>query len=136
MDVGQELIFIEAFVQAQRRERARFELGSAKRRGAFLSRLCHQYADLLDPRYLIPIAPSGASPEAIVALLRGRGAGRSCYAISTIDALDGQVVDLAEGLRRAVGHGLPSILLADPGRLGYFEAEQEQGPPPRFLLVR
>jgi hypothetical protein len=31
---------------------------------------------------------------------------------------------------------MPSIVSCIPGKLAYFEAEQENGPPPRFILKR
>jgi hypothetical protein len=56
--------------------------------------------------------------------------------ISTIAELDGQQVRLAEALEKVVGFGLPSIVICLPGILGYFEAEQENGQPPRYMLER
>ncbi len=55
MDADQEVRFIQAFVRRERRERAQFELLSQKKRGAFLNRLCHTYADIFDARYLTPV---------------------------------------------------------------------------------
>ncbi len=50
-----EEVFVTTFVQKRRRERAIFELESESRRGAFLNRLCHSFADIFDERYLQPI---------------------------------------------------------------------------------
>lgn len=131
-----ETRFIQAFVRRERRERARFELGSPAKRGAFLSRLCHTYHDVLDMRYLAPLADPVAAHSAILRALVERRAPRTCYVISSAAAVDGQELPLADALERVVGFGLPSIVICIPGTLGYFEAEQEYGPPPRYWLER
>src|SRR5262249_41786921 len=127
---------IQAFVQRERRERAQFELLSPKRRAAFLNRLCHTYPDILDTRYLKPMPASNSDYRAIVRHLTDKHAPATCYVISTRAELDGQGVGLAEALEKVVGFGLPSIVICVPGKLGYFEAEQEVGPPPRYVLER
>jgi hypothetical protein len=136
MDTQQELHFIQAFVRRERRERAQFELLSHKKRGAFLNRLCHAYADVLDTRYLKPLSAPNSDYRAIVQTLRARQAPELCYVISSIRELDGQSVQLTTALERIVGFGLPSIVVCIPERLAYFEAEQEGGAPPRYLLER
>jgi hypothetical protein len=62
--------------------------------------------------------------------------GDTCHVISCNDALDGKRVPLRDAVRATLGYGLPSILICVPDSLAYFEAEQEQGPPPRYLLVK
>lgn len=47
-----EETFINTFVQKACRERALFELGSEKKRGRFLNKLCHGYSGIFDNRYL------------------------------------------------------------------------------------
>ena len=39
-------------------------------------------------------------------------------------------------LEKAVRYGMSSIVSCIPGELAYFEAAQEYGPPPRFILKR
>jgi hypothetical protein len=136
MDRDQEAGFIQAFVRRERRERAQFELFSPKKRGAFLNRLCHTYQDILDTRYLKPIPEPNSDYRAILRHLTHRHAPETCYVIATIAELDGQHVRLSDALEKVVGVGLPSIVICLPGTLGYFEAEQENGPPPRYVLER
>ncbi len=136
MDRDQEVGFIQAFVRRERRERAQFELLSPKKRGAFLNRLCHTYQDILDTRYLKPAPEPNSDYRALLRHLTQRHAPETCYVISTIAELDGQQVRLAEALEKVVGFGLPSIVICLPGILGYFEAEQENGQPPRYMLER
>jgi len=130
-----EEAFVNNFVQKSRRERASFELGSASRRGRFLNRLCHDFASVLDARYLQPL--SGA--EDTVSLrkrLEELGAKKTCHVISCNDAVDGREAPLGDAIRAVMGYGLPSVLICAADSLAYFEAEQEKGPPPRFLLVK
>lgn len=136
MDQQQELAFIQSFVRRERRERARLELLTPKRRFTFLNRLCHTYPDILDMRCCTPVPPAENSCPGILALLRRAGAPADCYAISYEEAIDGRWLPLAEALQAVVGLGLPSVLICRERHLAYFEAEQEQGPPPRFLLQR
>lgn len=136
MDQQQELAFIEHFVRRERRERARLELLTPRRRSTFLNRLCHSYADILDMRHCTPVPAAQNDRSGVLALLRRGGAPADCYAISHDDAIDGRWLLLAEALQAAVGLGLPSVLICRAGRLAYFEAEQAQGPPPRLLLQR
>jgi hypothetical protein len=136
LELHQELLFIQSFVARERRERAQFELLSRKKRGAFLSRLCHTYDSILDMRYLKPIPMPNSDHENILNYLKHKHAPETCYVISTIKDIDGQYIPLTDALKRAVGFGLPSILICIPGKLGYFEAEQGISSPPRYYLER
>lgn len=128
--------FVRAFVQRTRRERARFELGSAQRRSAFLNRLCHRYVDVLEPRYLAPLADALEDPHRLLAHLRQHGALREVSVISMHDLYDGRTMSLSEALDALFFYPFPSILVCIPDALCYFQAEQETGSPLRFLLQR
>jgi hypothetical protein len=130
-----EEAFVNAFVQKDRRERALFELGSESKRGRFLNRLCHDYAGVFDTRYLRPI-PEAADGGSVLKLLRKSGAAGTCHVISCNEAVDGKPLPLEDAIRATVGFGLPSVLICAPDSLAYFEAEQEKGAPPSFLLVK
>lgn len=130
-----EQAFVSNFVQKPRRQRATFELGSQSRRGRFLNRLCHDFTGVFDARYLQPLrdVEDGVS---LRKLLEKLGAGKTCHVISCNDAVDGKQLLLEDAIRAVVGYGLPSVLICAPDRLAYFEAEQEKGAPPRYLLVK
>ncbi len=130
-----EELFVNAFVQKARRERVLFELGSGSKRGRFLNRLCHDFAGVFDARYLRP-APEAGGGAMVLRLLRASGAAGVCHVISCDEAVDGKQLPLGEAVRATVGFGLPSVLVCAPASLAYFEAEQEKGAPPRFLLVK
>jgi hypothetical protein len=124
------------FVQKNRRERALFELASGSKRGRFIDRLCHDYAGVFDPRYLRPLPDLGHNPSGLLRRLKALGAGGTCHVISFNDEVDGKDITLEDAIRATLGLGLPSILICDPASLAYFEAEQVQGPPPKYLLSR
>jgi hypothetical protein len=123
--------FVRAFVIKERRERTLFELASKKKRDNFFSKLCHNFDKILDERFMAAVQVP-VFDEALL-LLKSHGAPSHCYVMS-FGELDGQKLLLFDALREAVGMGMPSIVICIPGRLAYFEAEQEYGPPPRFLL--
>jgi len=130
-----EETFVTNFIQKSRRERSLFELGSESRRGKFLNRLCHDFAAVLDSRYLQPLH-GAVDAFSLLKLLQKNGAQQDGYLISSNDAVDGRHLPLQEAINAVVGFGLPSVLICVPDSLAYFEAEQVQGAPPRFLLVR
>lgn len=132
--LAHEEAFVNAFVEKDRRERLHFEL--RKRRGDFLRRFNHGALALLSPRFVTVIKPPNSFPPDILKLLKDKGAPNTCYSISTRGELDGRFMPLTEALDLAVGWGMPSIVSCRPGELVYLEAEQEVGPPDRYLLHR
>jgi hypothetical protein len=130
-----EEAFVNTFVQKSRRERANLELGSESRRGRFLNRLCHDFAGIFEARYLQPLVEpqDGVS---LLKMLEKLGTKKSCYVISCNEAVDGKQIPLVDAIHAVMGYGLPSIIICAPKSLAYFEAEQEKGPPPRYLLIK
>jgi len=64
-------------------------------------------------------------------LLKSKGAGQTCWAISEDSNLDGQELQLESALESVVGSGMGTILSCIPGKLAYFEGEDES-----LLLTR
>ncbi|WP_312475720.1 hypothetical protein [Neobacillus sp.] len=85
---------------------------------------------------MIEIPKPNSTSEEIAEILKRYGAGESCYSISSNETIDGKNLPLLTALEQAVGYGMPSIVLCIPGTLAYFEAEQDYGPPTRFLLKK
>ncbi|MBV9926061.1 MAG: hypothetical protein JOZ96_13670 [Acidobacteria bacterium] len=131
-----EAAFVNAFVWKNKRERALFELDSAAKRWRFLNRICHDYVGVFDERFMQPFPDLGHNPEGVVGHLRQLGAGKTCQVISSNDDVDGKHVALEEAVAATLGFGFPSVLICAPESLAFFEAEQVQGPPPRFLLLK
>ena len=129
-----EKIFIDSFVLKNRRERSLFELGSQNKRGSFFNKLCHRYNDLIDSKKTTKIPEPNSDSSVILKLLINQGAEKDCYIMSSFNEIDGLSLPLKEALDKCVGRGVPSIIICNPSKLAYFEAEQEIGPPPRLLL--
>jgi hypothetical protein len=130
-----ETIFVTNFVQKSRRERTVFELSSVARRGKFLNRLCHNFANIFDARYVQPILER-IDEINLRQRLEKQGAKKTAHVVSCNDSVDGKLLSLEEAIKAVLGYGLPSIIICAPDSLAYFEGEQEKGSPPRFLLVK
>ncbi|MGM0924767.1 MAG: hypothetical protein ACQEWW_26890 [Bacillota bacterium] len=131
-----EEIIVKSFFNKRIQQRVLFELFSAKRRMDAMNRLNHNYLTTLLKEFMIEIPKPNSDPEEIEKLLKKQGAGNDCYAMSWNDSIDGKHMSLTSALEVAVGEGFPSIISCILGKLAYFEAEQDYGPPPRFILKR
>jgi hypothetical protein len=67
----------------------------------------------------------------ILELLRMKGAGPTCWVISEDSDLDAREMDLHEALKKTIGRGMGTILSCVPGKLAYFEDEED-----RYILQR
>lgn len=121
---------VTSFIESSRRERLLGFLSNHKKRRKFTSELAHRKSRFLDTRYLKSIPPSLQNPAGIYDLLRKLGAPERCWVISE-GKLDGTESDLLSALEEIVGRDLGTILSCVPGRLAYFESEDE-----RYILQR
>ena len=131
---------IGAFVVRDKQERFRTFLSNSKNRKKFTQELGH--FRWFDQRFATPVAWQ-ADPnlklwarhvqgiEHIFLLLKSKGAAQTCWVISENAAIDGKELDLKTMLEDVVGSGMGTILSCVPGKLAYFEGEDE-----RLLLVR
>ncbi len=69
--------------------------------------------------------------ETIFSLLISKGAKQTCWVISEDIDMDGRELDLKPTLEKVIGSGMGTILSCIPGKLAYFEGEDE-----RLLLAR
>jgi hypothetical protein len=131
---------IKAFVVKERQERFLFLLDNSKRRKKFLDELGH--FRWFDKRFASPakwkVDPAlslwGRHLQGInniATLLRSRGAGKTCWVISERAAIDGKELELEIALEEVVGGDAGAILSCVPGKLAYFEGEDES-----LLLAR
>ena len=134
MDKEKEKIIVKSFFEKRLQDRVLFELHSAKRRKDAIGRLCHMYRTTLREERMTAIPKPNSDPDELLALLKQHGARKTCYVISWDKDIDGQEMLLKDALNHVVGMGMPSILSCVPGKLAYYEAEQEVLPSPRFLL--
>jgi hypothetical protein len=63
--------------------------------------------------------------------LKLRGTGELCWVMSEDRRMDARELDLRTALEEVVGRGIGTLLSSIPGRLAYFEGEDE-----RLLLAR
>jgi hypothetical protein len=122
---------IRAFLRPERAERFLALLARKDGRRKLRRELAHLRA--FDDRYLHRVAPNAATPQALAALLRGKGAPAECYCLSEHAAVDGRVLPLLEALTAVVGSGMGTIVSCVPGRLAFFEGEE---PGERYVLER
>jgi hypothetical protein len=127
--IGHEEALIRAFILPQRQSRYLELLPKPKRRRDVTRELAH--FKHVDMRFAVPIPPSQSGYAGILALLKSKGAPDTCYAVSEDDELDGKELPLSDSLKKIVGYGMGTFLSCLPGRLAYFEDEDE-----RWILER
>lgn len=116
--------FVRAFIEKNKQDRCLSFLCSAKHRRKFTVELSH--FKWLDGRFAHPIAPATAhTVKEICRLLRSKGAGKTVWIISEDSSLDGQELGIEEALSTIWGRGIGSVLSCIPGKLAYFEDEDE-----------
>lgn len=120
----QEIAFIDAFILKDRRERLRCLVVNPRRRKQFVQELAH--FKWLDQRRVKDLAPSAQNPEDIAKLLRQKGAPDICFLVSEDSALDRKQLPLLAALQEVVGHGMGTFISCIPGKLAYFEDEDQR----------
>jgi hypothetical protein len=120
----QEIAFIDAFVVKERRERLHCLVVNPHRRKQFVQELAH--FRWLDQRHAKKLAPSAQNPEDIARLLRQKGAPDICFLVSEDSALDRKQLPLLAALEEVVGNGMGTLISCIPGKLAYFENEDQR----------
>jgi hypothetical protein len=127
----QEEATIRAFIISERRERFLVHLSSPKHRRKVTESLAHPNLGWFDSRYVRSIPPAQSGKEGIARILRAKGAGQTCWAISENRKLDAKEFELDFALAEIVGCGMGTILSCVPGKLAFVESEDG-----RFILER
>ena len=120
---------LTAFLERDQARRVAALLASARGRAKVIGMLAHSLRFV--PERGLKVPPGRQTPEGILALLKQAGAGSTCYVISEQTELDGSLMPVADALDRVVGHGYGTFLSCLPGKLGYYEAEDQDE---RYLL--
>ena len=120
---------IKAFFVPTKRERYLEMIANPRKRKKFLLELSHFKA--LDPRYCFAVPKVEHTAEQIAAFLTRKGATPSCWVTSEDSDLDGKELPLLEALKKVVGYQMGTFLSCVPGKLAYFEDEDD-----RWILVR
>jgi hypothetical protein len=129
MNLHEEAL-VKAFVEKSRQERFLTFLADPKKRRKFTDELAHRRDRFLQPKFFRSIPPSQQHPPGLFALLKSLGAPDSCWVVSE-GHLDGREVALSAALKEVVGYGMGTLISCIPGRLAYFESEDE-----RFILQK
>jgi hypothetical protein len=124
-----EELFARKFVVANRRSRYLLLLSSDRGRKKILAGF-HHCRDL-DSRFAQRIPGNQQSAQSIEALLKSKGAPKTCYVISEDASIDAREMDLSTALSEIVGMDFGSLVSCIPGKLAYFEME---GLGERYLL--
>ncbi len=122
---------IRAFIVRERRERFLSLLPNPKQRHKVTDSLAHPSPGWFDSRYVKAIPPAQSSREGIAKILRAKGAGKTCWAISEDHKLDTKELELDVALAEIVGCGMGAILSCLPGKLAFVESEEG-----RFILEK
>ena len=131
-----EAAVIRAFVQRDKQERFLGFLANPKNRRKFIESLSH--FRWFDQRFVASVQwkvdqdrkltlweKHVSGIENIYRLLQSRGAGPTCWAMSEDAEIDGRELDLREALEHVSGRQIGTILSCVPGKLAYFESEDE-----------
>lgn len=129
MNLHEEAL-VKAFVEPSRQERFLMFLAHPKKRRKFTGEHAHRRDRFLQPKFFRSIPPSQQHASTLFALLKSLGAPDTCWVISEGD-LDGCEVDLLAALKKVVGYGMGTLISCLPGRLAYFESEDE-----RYILQK
>ena len=115
---------INAFFQPMKRERYLEMMAKPKRRQKVLRELAHFKS--LDSRRCFSLPKGVHTPDEIATFLNKKGAPQSCWILSENPDLDGREMPLLQALKDVVGHQMGTFLSCVPGRLAYFEDEEDR----------
>jgi hypothetical protein len=129
--MNHEAEFIRRFVIPQKRRRHLSLLESHKGRKKLLEALDH--FDELDPQYARLVPADAQTVSHIEVLLKRKGALERCHVTSSNAGIDDREMPLRQALQETVGCGCGTIISCIPGKLAYFEGEEQNQ---RYILER
>jgi hypothetical protein len=127
--MNHEAEVVKAFILPSRRDRYLEFLTTPKKRAKFIAQLSH--FKHLNPKFAFSILGREKNPVSLLKLLTSKGAGPKCWVISENSQLDAREMDLEVALKETIGYGMGTIISCLPGKLAYFEDEDE-----RYILQR
>jgi len=119
-----EEAFVYAFVNPDRRERFLAALANPKKRNLFNRELHHPKPGFLVASYIERIAPSQQYTRFVAPSLRKMGASDDCWVFGNY--IDGRQMKLEGALDALIGIRSGTIISCVPGRLAFFESEDER----------
>ena len=127
--LNHETEFIRHFVISPKRRRYLSLLETRKGRKKLVEALDH--FDELDTRYAQLLPANAQTVSQIGALLKRKGAPERCYVTSSNEDIDAREMSLRAALEKTVGTGSGTIISCIPGKLAYFEGEEQNQ---RYIL--
>ncbi len=119
-----EEAFVKGFVDPGRRERFLEALANPKKREVFNDQLHHPKQNFISAEYRVSIAPAQHFTRFPVPRLRKFGAPEECWVFG--NSIDGRQMKLEDALDAVVGQRSGTIVSCVPGRLAFFENEDER----------
>ena len=130
MERETERRFVQCFIRRKKRERLLFEF-NGKHRRAGVGRFCHGAKDLLIKEKILASGPLNIVQ--IRPYVEKYASKETCYLCAYNENLDGQRMPASAALEKALGNGMPALLIFE--RLALVETEQESGTPDRYVLL-
>lgn len=127
--MNHETEFVRQFVKPEKRRRYLSLLETRRGRQKLLEALDH--FDELDTRYAHLLPTNAQTVDQIAALLRRKGAPERCHVTSSNADIDDREMTLNEALQETVGSSSGTIVSCMPGKLAYFEGEEQNQ---RYIL--
>ena len=120
---------VRSFILPQRQDRYLELLANPKRRNQITAGLAH--FKHLDPRFAFLVPSEHRLAPGLFRLLKSKEAPDHCYLLSEDPDVDGKEMLLVEALNFVIGRGIGTFVSCIPGRLAYFEDEDQ-----RWILER
>lgn len=115
---------IEIFIIKKKRNRYLQFLESLKNRKKFIKELAH-FKDF-DARNVTSIPENQQNENDIENRLNALGAKKECYIISEDNKIDATQMQLKSAIHKVLGKGMGTIISCIPGKLAYYEGEDER----------
>jgi len=119
-------IFIEKFIQKDKKKRVSFELTNPKKRHLFINRLNHNWEELLKPNCFVILDKEEDSPEQIQKIL-GVENDKLCYIISNYNEYDNKIIPYNEIFDNLYNRGLGSLIVPIDLNSFFLNSEQVNG---------
>jgi hypothetical protein len=119
-----EQAFVEAFIHPDRRERFLAALANPKKRAVFNRELHHPKPNFLQTKYIEQIVPSQQYTRFVAPRLKSMGAPDDCWVFG--NHVDGRPMKLEDALDELIGLRSGTIVSCLPGKLAFFESEDER----------
>jgi len=126
-----EDMFARPFITPAKRARFTELFASRKGRKKVLAQLHHIHD--LDDRYAHLLRSEEDSADAVLRILRTKGAPAECYVFSEDEDIDGKEFSLEAAISRIRGTNYGAVVSCIPGRLAFVETEDIQT---RYILAR